>query len=170
MCQLMRGAAEMVLVQNDLVSVAKDAREQLLNLYFCLSHEHGQAEAICRQIEKLHDHGLKSFLDGKKILLQEFAEGSPAGTLLRKWINAAETMCHGFARWHVSNTRYAPELRLGEAPPIRIQVEYIRANAEGIKGGSKKIFIGGLSAANNGNNLPQTREHVPLARQVGVHS
>ncbi|MEP7341859.1 MAG: hypothetical protein ABI977_29265 [Acidobacteriota bacterium] len=167
MRQLMKGAAEMVLVQNDMVSVAKDAKEQLLNLYFCLSQDHGQAEAICREIERLHDHGLKSFLNGKKILLQEFAEGSPEGTLLRKWITAAETMCHGFARWHVSNTRYAPELRLGEAPPISIQVEYIRTYAEAIKGGPKKIFIGRLPAAGN-DKAPQTREHIMLAHQVGV--
>jgi hypothetical protein len=164
MRQLMRGAAEMVLVQNDMVSVAKDAKEQLLNLYFCLSQDLGQAEAICREIERLHDHGLKSFLDGKKILLQEFAENSSEGTLLRKWITAAETMCHGFARWHVSNTRYAPRLQLDGTPPIRIHVEYMRTSAEAIKGGPKRVFRGGLSAADN-DNTPQTCEHMLLAHQ-----
>lgn len=41
-------------------------------------------------------------------------------------------------------------------------------NASEIKGGPKKIFIGGLSIADNqGDPTPQTREHILLARQVG---
>jgi translation elongation factor EF-Tu-like GTPase len=41
------------------------------------------------------------------------------------------------------------------------------SEAAEIKGGPKKIFIGGLSAADN-DTTPQTREHILLARQVGV--
>ena len=45
------------------------------------------------------------------------------------------------------------------------------AGAEEIKGGPKRIFIGGLSAADQENNpTPQTSEHILLARQVGVPS
>ncbi|MDQ3009360.1 MAG: hypothetical protein ABIP14_10920 [Blastocatellia bacterium] len=45
------------------------------------------------------------------------------------------------------------------------------SSAEEIKGGPKRIFIGGLSAADNDNNpTPQTSEHILLARQVGVPS
>ena len=41
-------------------------------------------------------------------------------------------------------------------------------NAAEIKGGPKKIFIGGLSIADNQPDpVPQTREHILLARQVG---
>lgn len=41
-------------------------------------------------------------------------------------------------------------------------------NAAEIKGGPKKIFIGGLSVADNQPDpTPQTREHILLARQVG---
>lgn len=40
-------------------------------------------------------------------------------------------------------------------------------HAEAIKGGPKKIFIGGLSAADTPTEpLPQTREHILLARQT----
>lgn len=41
------------------------------------------------------------------------------------------------------------------------------SKAAKIKGGAKRIFIGGLSAADH-DNTPQTREHILLARQVGV--
>ena len=45
------------------------------------------------------------------------------------------------------------------------------SDAAEIKGGPKKIFIGGLSAADHESNpTPQTREHILLARQVGVPS
>ncbi|NOT62530.1 MAG: hypothetical protein HOP19_20180 [Acidobacteria bacterium] len=37
-----------------------------------------------------------------------------------------------------------------------------------IKGGPKRIFIGGLSVADDAAPTPQTREHILLARQVGV--
>jgi hypothetical protein len=44
-------------------------------------------------------------------------------------------------------------------------------NAAEIKGGPKKIFVGGLSIADNQPNLtPQTREHILLARQVQLLS
>jgi translation elongation factor EF-Tu-like GTPase len=43
-------------------------------------------------------------------------------------------------------------------------------NATEIKGGPKKIFIGGLSIADQPDPTPQTREHILLARQVGVPS
>lgn len=44
-------------------------------------------------------------------------------------------------------------------------------NAIEIKGGPKKIFIGGLSIADQQTStIPQTREHILLARQVGVSS
>jgi len=48
-----------------------------------------------------------------------------------------------------------------------IMIEDLNAdNAEEIKGGPKKIFIGGLSATDQNNEaMPQTREHILLARQ-----
>jgi hypothetical protein len=45
------------------------------------------------------------------------------------------------------------------------------SDSEAIKGGPKKIFIGGLSVkeepASSSGPMPQTREHILLARQVG---
>lgn len=41
-------------------------------------------------------------------------------------------------------------------------------DAEAIKGGPKKIFIGSLSATDEDLPEAQTREHILLARQVGL--
>lgn len=119
---LERATCDMVLVQNDLVSIAKDARDRGLNLAFCLAQaKSSDLVAACRELERTHDAALRLFMSAAAFLRLEFAE-SPA---LHKWLGAVETMCHGFARWHLSNTRYDRALDLGDGESIHIEVEYV---------------------------------------------
>jgi len=119
---LERAAAELVFIQNDLVSVPKDARSEGVNLVFSIAQELRctLAEA-CHEVEKMHDTALRGFVDAAKFLRAEYSDCAP----LLEWLAAAETMCHGFARWHLSNTRYDRELTLGDGTSVRIEVEYL---------------------------------------------
>ena len=122
MAALERAAAELVFIQNDLVSVPKDARSEGVNLVFSIAQERrcSLAEA-CHEVEKMHDTALRGFTDAAGFLRIEYRD-CPA---LIEWLAAAETMCHGFARWHLSNTRYDRELPLGDGTSVRIEVEYL---------------------------------------------
>jgi pentalenene synthase len=119
---LERAACDLVFVQNDLVSVTKDARDGAVNLAFSVAQARGQPMAeACAEIERLHDAALKSFLSAATFLRVEFGECEA----FAPWLGAVETMCHGFARWHLSNTRYDRELDLGDGTTVRIEVEYV---------------------------------------------
>jgi hypothetical protein len=118
---LERATCDMVLVQNDLVSIAKDARDGGLNLAFSLAARGIDLVAACRELERTHDLALKLFMSAAEFLRQEFSD-CPA---LHRWLGAVETMCHGFARWHLSNTRYDRGLELGDGTSIHIEVEYV---------------------------------------------
>lgn len=119
---LERATCDMVLVQNDLVSIAKDARDRGLNLAFCLAQARASdLVTACRELERTHDAALRLFMSASAFLRLEFSE-CPA---LHKWLGAVETMCHGFARWHLSNTRYDRALELGDGESIHIEVEYV---------------------------------------------
>jgi len=122
MAAIERAASELVFIQNDLVSVPKDARSEGVNLVFSVAQELccTLAEA-CHEVEKMHDTALRSFVDAAEFLRAEYRDCAP----LIEWLAAAETMCHGFARWHLSNTRYDRELTLGDGTSVRIEVEYL---------------------------------------------
>ena len=119
---LERATCDMVLVQNDLVSIAKDARDRGLNLAFCLAQaKSSDLVTACRELERTHDAALRLFMSASEFLRLEFSDCPP----LHKWLGAVETMCHGFARWHLSNTRYDRALDLGDGTAIHIEVEYV---------------------------------------------
>lgn len=122
MAALERCASELVFLQNDLVSVPKDARDHGVNLVFSIAQERGcSLAAACSEMERMHDAALRGFLCAAEFLRMEF----PGCPTLGPWLAAAETMCHGFARWHLSNTRYDRELALGDGSTVRIEVEYV---------------------------------------------
>ncbi len=122
MAALERAASELVFIQNDLVSVPKDARDRGVNLVFSVAQARGCSLAeACREMEKMHDTALTGFTNAAGFLRIEFPDCAP----LMQWLEAAETMCHGFARWHLSNTRYDRELTLGDGSSVRIEIEYV---------------------------------------------
>jgi epi-isozizaene synthase len=122
MAALERSASELVFIQNDLVSVPKDARDSGVNLVFSIAQDKNCSLAeACREMERMHDTALRGFLDAAGFLRSDH----PECTALHEWLAAAETMCHGFARWHISNTRYDRELALGDGTSVRIEVEYV---------------------------------------------
>lgn len=122
MAALERSASELVFLQNDLVSVPKDARDCGVNLVFSVAQERGCSLAqACHELEKMHDTALHGFVHASEFLRREYSSCEA----LMIWLEAAETMCHGFARWHLSNTRYDRELALGDGTSVRIEIEYV---------------------------------------------
>jgi hypothetical protein len=99
-----RCAAEVVILQNDLVSAAKETRDRQVNLVCSIRQARRCTLARAwSEIEARHDLAVAALRRAAADLRAAF----PADLAVRRWLRAVETMCHGFARWHTTARRYA---------------------------------------------------------------
>lgn len=111
-------AAEVVIMQNDLVSAAKEEGDAQVNLVLSIRHERRcRTDEAGAEIERRHDAAVA----GLQRALAALGAAFPTDLTLRLWLRAVRTMCHGFARWHVGAPRYVDARPPGAA---RCVVEY----------------------------------------------